>query len=1650
MATELGQLYYSLKIEDEQFKTTLEQVKQDLKAADNQILTMANMGGKGLTDAFSATGRSIEQIISQMKLLEQAYKKLETPDTNPESEKMRGRWQELQAEAAKYGFILRSTTMEQKSYNQVMAMQANSVQQIQMKMAAINQTRQRENTLTKEGKANISSLNAEYNRLNNSLKDLGVKQRNLNENILNMTRIGNEVKGQIQSVFSIYALERFISRMIDIRGQFELQQTSLRSILQDRQAADTIFAQVVELGLKSPFTTMEINQYVKQLAAYRIETEELFETTKRLSDVSAGLGVDMGRLILAYGQVNAASVLRGQEVRQFTEAGIPLIAELADKFSILEGRVVSTNEVFDKISKRLVPFQMVKEVFEDMTDIGGIFYNMQEIQSETLYGKVQNLGDAFDLMFNDIGKANDGILKGSVDLLWAMVENWEAVAAAVKVAVAAYGAYRVAVMLLGIPGFLVGLGRAAALFSILRTRIHIATAAMKAFNLAASANVIGLIAAAIGGLATAFIQLNNAGKSSTEMMDEFNASMEKSKSNINQLDKAIETYETLSKKTELTASEQKRLGAVANELAKIVPSATQAIDGQTEALKDQHDVLVLNIKRLKEYSAEEKNAAKKRAEAQIGRLEAEAEEIQAALDKQLRSKWGDVPRNESGLSSAEWEERADLFDKLRDANRHIANLRKEIAVLNGETDESTKKLAKWVETVKGIIGKDDEIKFSRLMPADDDSISEYMKKIREAYKENAATIKDQANIVDGDVQKNIKLLEEQQKVIEKIAETVGFSPISESEQKKGESAAVKAAKEAAKNILDNEKEIFNAHKRRLELVEKVRSAYLDLRKDAESLNNGTADGLRLSNEALAKIPEQLKELFKGDEFSNILSEQLFSDNGFKDFLAQMNTDIVDFRSKTVAELTALGHDIKDTNQETFLNLLNDFLIKGEKINFDKFKTEWDKHLKTVKTGIDARNKLFLEEPPEGSGFTFRLSKILSGVKNDITEKGQEISDAMAGATEEQKVELTKLKKIWEDAYKEGGMQSVETLAKSYFNQLLKAQKLDVDISSLGEASIKQLNRLKKALNDIEKEFTGDELKNIFDVSGLDFSAYKDKLDTTNLESVYRSLGEIVSDLESISGSDLSIISDEEVKNAEQELAVLKPILKIIETLFKTSKQGKIDIDTEKLKEAKNILDATIDSVAQLGSAFANLGEATGNNGLKSFGEDLQFISKMAEGLASIGFGALSGDPKQIIAGATQIVTTLINAEAEYQKAKLDFLKAQRSLQTEINALLVESIALQKAGAGDGILYDNKLNEFRQTYESAKAAAKMYDELLERGSNDGKFHGSGIAELMDFAKNGGNQSGRGGGDLADFLAGINVKTGVKKKTFLGITTGKKDVFGSLLGAFPDLIDEAGELNLEYAKLIVSNETFAGEGKEALEELIKYAELYDDAMESLDKQINSLFGEVGNVISNALIDSFENGKFAADDFFKSVQEGIGKMVDSLVMNMITTAIFGEMLDQYQEGIKEALLSPDPQKNITELMGQLVSDIAAGSEAAANAVQIFADEKKKAGLGDIGGGGSSKGQLESGLARATQESIDIMTGFLMSTQGMVSELRNNSYAHNLNLSAQVDILEQQLAQINAIRIFTQEIRDLNLNLPDMAGNLATIVRRGVKIDG
>lgn len=404
----------------------------------------------------------------------------------------------------------------------------------------------------------LERLNAEIKRLDAANKDAVASSKNLKEIHSRLLDTAGQLKRAFALIFSVSQIRAYISSIAQVRGEFELQQRSLQALLGDTRAANAIFNKTVALAVQSPYQIKDLVSYTKQLAAYRIEQDKLYDTTKRLADVSAGLGIDMQRIILAYGQVKAAAYLRGclgygtkirtldgikevqdikvgdklinenneivnvkelirgkeqmyivhqsngddyrcnenhiltlckngdicdvylkdidssflgvryhnghlvtyeisiekdtvdnyygfvldgnkrfqlgdgtithnTEVRQFTEAGINLYGELQRYFQEAKGEAYTTAQIVDMISKRKVTFEDIEEIFVRMTKQGGMFYNMQAIQAETLQGKIANLKDSIDVMLNSIGKQNEWALKGAVSGATALLSSWESI-----------------------------------------------------------------------------------------------------------------------------------------------------------------------------------------------------------------------------------------------------------------------------------------------------------------------------------------------------------------------------------------------------------------------------------------------------------------------------------------------------------------------------------------------------------------------------------------------------------------------------------------------------------------------------------------------------------------------------------------------------------------------------------------------------------------------------------------------------------------------------------------------------------------------------------------------------------------------------------------------------------------------------------------------------------------------------------------------------------------------------------------------------------------------------------------------------------------------------------------------------------------------
>lgn len=268
---------------------------------------------------------------------------------------------------------------------------------------------------------------------------------NMNGAMNSQLSIVGQLRNEFLGLYSIYAAQNFLRAVVDIGGELENQKIAMASILQDEGKATTIFNQIKKLAVASPFGVMDLNQYAKQLSAYSIPYNELYDTMKRLADISAGVGVDMGRIILAFGQIKAAKFLKGTELRQLTEASIPMVDKLAERFSKLEGRIVSAGEVLDMISKKKVTFEDVKDVLWELTDDGGMFHNMQEVLSESVKSKWKNLADAIDIMLGDIAESMGSTLKWTAESLTTLAQNWKEVVPFITAATAAFGTYRVAV-----------------------------------------------------------------------------------------------------------------------------------------------------------------------------------------------------------------------------------------------------------------------------------------------------------------------------------------------------------------------------------------------------------------------------------------------------------------------------------------------------------------------------------------------------------------------------------------------------------------------------------------------------------------------------------------------------------------------------------------------------------------------------------------------------------------------------------------------------------------------------------------------------------------------------------------------------------------------------------------------------------------------------------------------------------------------------------------------------------------------------------------------------------------------------------------------------------------------------------------------------
>lgn len=369
------------------------------------------------------------------------------------------RVRQLQEESAKrdsesrrrnYDSIMRVGDTSDNAINYYNRLYSNKgVMSINNMNTALQKLRDAQNKLnlsTDDGKRKYKELGEAISQIEEDLNKYKETAKEVVDEHNELANSGGRLQSALAAAFSISAITGYVNKVVEVRGEFELQHKAIQTLVQDVDAANTLWEKTINLAVKSPFRVKELVTYTKQLAAYRIETSQLYDKTKMLADISAGLGVDMNRLILAYGQVKAANYLRGTELRQFSEAGINILKELSEYFEAIEGRAVSVGEVFERVSRRMVSFADVDAVLQKVTGESGIFYQMQEKQAETMQGLIMNLRDSYDLMLDDIGKNNEDTIRSVIGFVKNLTDNWQIVAKSMGVAIGALAIYRLSLM----------------------------------------------------------------------------------------------------------------------------------------------------------------------------------------------------------------------------------------------------------------------------------------------------------------------------------------------------------------------------------------------------------------------------------------------------------------------------------------------------------------------------------------------------------------------------------------------------------------------------------------------------------------------------------------------------------------------------------------------------------------------------------------------------------------------------------------------------------------------------------------------------------------------------------------------------------------------------------------------------------------------------------------------------------------------------------------------------------------------------------------------------------------------------------------------------------------------------------------------------
>lgn len=359
----------------------------------------------------------------------------------------------------------------------------------------------------------------------------------------------DDVISNIQNSMNIaiggWSIGKFVNQMMQVRGQFQQTEMAFKTMLQSEEKADALMKQLIRTAAVTPFGVEDVTEGAKQLLAFNVAAEDVNKTLIGLGDVAAGMGLNLKDLVMLYGTTIAKGKMDTMDLYQFLNRGIPIADEIAKVMGLDVTNAIK--EVQKQIKAGKVTSDIFIQAMQSMTAEGSKFGGLMEAQSKTITGQISNIEDAIEQMFNDLGKSQEGVINTGLGVVSTLVENWETVGKVLMTVVAAYGAYKAAVIaMIAISKAQVAWESAKAFLSLAKS-ITTAKDAMALFNLVSSSNVLGLVLGAVAAVVTMFNLFGNSAEDAATKTSKFTESANEASSKVESLISILKTAKEGSK-----------------------------------------------------------------------------------------------------------------------------------------------------------------------------------------------------------------------------------------------------------------------------------------------------------------------------------------------------------------------------------------------------------------------------------------------------------------------------------------------------------------------------------------------------------------------------------------------------------------------------------------------------------------------------------------------------------------------------------------------------------------------------------------------------------------------------------------------------------------------------------------------------------------------------------------------------------------------------------------------------------------------------------------------------------------------------------------------------------------------------------------------